>query len=285
MSSDWSSSTSTLAPSSSSWSTGPRGTPAPPRSVAGSPMTSMTYGGSSSWPSTIDPADAVLERGLGDDPDLAVELHRLGACRAQLLDGVEQRVDVDRPVDLLDRDPDAGAGDRARCRPGSPACRPRPGLLERRLRRWCRQRSSARVSSSRAISAWARWAAPARPFSTSIRSCSRSPGRCRPAGWPAPGSPRRSRTRQQHATTTWPADRGVRSRARRRRGSRPGALGPCAGARGSVVGFRHGRGASGSRRRWRRSGSRARRSRRSTAGRRRRAGRRGRRSRPRSPRC
>src|SRR5688500_11829568 len=35
----------------------------------------------------IDPADTVLERGLCDDPDLTVELHRLGSCRAQLLNG------------------------------------------------------------------------------------------------------------------------------------------------------------------------------------------------------
>src|SRR6185436_1873194 len=49
-------------------------------------------------PVDLDPADTVLERGLGDHTDLAVELHRLGPRRAELLDGVEHRVDVDRPV-------------------------------------------------------------------------------------------------------------------------------------------------------------------------------------------
>src|SRR4051794_10115576 len=57
-------------------------------------------------------AHLVLQGALRDDPYLTVELHRLGAGRAQLFHGVEDRVDVDRPGLLGDRDANAGSGDR-----------------------------------------------------------------------------------------------------------------------------------------------------------------------------
>src|SRR3954464_10820203 len=53
-----------------------------------------------------------LDRALGDQPHLAVDLHRLRAGRAELLDGVEDGVHVDRPRALRHRHADAGPGHR-----------------------------------------------------------------------------------------------------------------------------------------------------------------------------
>src|SRR3954454_7704340 len=78
-----------------------------------------------------EPARRGLDGALRDQPDLAVDLHRLRSRRAELLDGVEHRVDVDRPRPLGDGHPDAGAG--GRDEPGQDA--ELLGLLLRRLQR------------------------------------------------------------------------------------------------------------------------------------------------------
>src|SRR3954468_10337315 len=59
-----------------------------------------------------EPARGRRDRALRHQADLAVDLHGLGAGRAQLLDGVEHGVHVDRTRTLGDGEPDAGSGDR-----------------------------------------------------------------------------------------------------------------------------------------------------------------------------
>src|SRR5690349_13679769 len=59
----------------------------------------------------LDATHRAVEGAVRADADRVVELHRLGAGRAELLDGVEQRPDVDPAGRLGDRHPQAGAGD------------------------------------------------------------------------------------------------------------------------------------------------------------------------------
>ena len=129
--------------------------------------------------------------------------------------------------------------------------------------RRCSDCRSSRVRSSRAISASARCVVPARPLRTSIRSCSRRLGvgvvdrveahlGDRGVARAAPAAPRRSPGRATVAAARRAAGRARSARPAVRRRA---AL--AAARRRRVV--RHGRGAVGSRRRWRRSGSRGRR--------------------------
>ena len=112
MSSAFCSCTSTVAPESWNSAIGPSLRLRAPCRVWGSPITSKTYGDVSCDPVDLDARRRRLHRALGHQSHLAVDLHRLGAGRPELLDGVEHGVDVDVLRTLGDRDPDAGAGHR-----------------------------------------------------------------------------------------------------------------------------------------------------------------------------
>ncbi len=111
MSSAFSGWTSTVAPESLNCEIGPSIRLRAPWRVCGSPITSKTYGELSCAPVDLEARRRGLDRALGDQAHLAVDLHRLGTGRAELLDGVEHGVDVDVLRSFGDRDADAGSGD------------------------------------------------------------------------------------------------------------------------------------------------------------------------------
>ena len=146
--------TSTVAPSSSSWAAGPGGRTAPPGGCAVRRSPRSRTASVSSVPSTTMPPTPSVKDGLGDDPDLVVELHRLGAGGAQLLDRVEQRVDRRRcPSVSVTVTADARTADRHLAGQDLEAVGRLLGLRQRRLRAGrCRLSRSRRVVSSRAES-------------------------------------------------------------------------------------------------------------------------------------
>ena len=116
------------------------------------------------------PPVAVLERGLGDHPDLVVDLDRLGAGVAQLLEPVEQLVAAHAALRVGHGDPDARARRRHGAGEDAERGRPAAGLLQRRTAGPVSLRRESRVCSSWAISLSARCEASERLLMYWIRS-------------------------------------------------------------------------------------------------------------------